>query len=119
MLYTPNGCVFKKSGVIEKSLLHASVQNYDKLIYCFLSETVNVRIDKMKGGTFRYASWSNGNKFSEKPDLILFSIKENYKTMTNSFIFKNDGYSYIMKIAKDDEEADKDGKPLAHYVEDK
>lgn len=123
VVYKFNGRVFKKSGVIEKSLLHASVQDYDKLIYCFLSEKVNVRIDRMKGGTFRYASWSSGNKFSEKPDLVLFSnnVKENYKNMTNNYIFYNDGYSYIVKIAKDDEDAElfvvKDGKTLAHYVE--
>ena len=122
-VYKFNGRVFKKSGVIEKKLLHASVQDYDKLIYCFLSEKVNVRIDRMKGGTFRYASWGSDKKFSEKPDLVLFShnVKENYKTMTNSYIFNNDGYSYIMKIAMDDEEAElfvvKDGKTLAHYVE--
>lgn len=122
-IYAFNGRVFKKSGVIEKSPLHVSVQDYDKLIYCFLSEKVNVRIDRMKGGTFRYASWGSDKKFSEKPDLVLFSnnVKENYKTMTNSYTFNNDGYSYIMKIAKDNEDAElfvvKDGKILAHYIE--
>ena len=123
-VYTFNGRVFKKSDVIEKSLLHASVQDYDKLIYCFLSEKVNVRIDRLKGGTYRYASWKKGNKFSEKPDLVLFSnnVKENYETGACEFTFNNEGYSYIMNITGDDEEAElfviKDGKTLTHYVED-
>lgn len=123
-LYTFNGRVFKKSDVIEESLLHASVQDYDELLYCFLSEKVNVRIDRLKGGTFRYASWNDGKKFSEKPDLVLFSnnLKENYETGEGEFTFNNEGYSYIMKIAGDNAEAElfvvKDGKTLARYTED-
>ena len=123
-LYTFNGRVFKKSGVFKESLLHASVQDYDALLYCFTSEKVNVRIDRLIGGTFRYASWKNGKKFSEKPDLVLFSnnVREDYETGACEFTFNNEGYSYIMKIAGDNEGAKlfvvKDGKTLARYTED-
>ena len=123
-LYTFNGRVFKKSDVIEESLLHASVQDYDALLYCFTSEKVNVRIDRLKGGTFRYASWKNGRKFSEKPDLVLFgnNVKENYETGASEFTFSNEGYSYIMKTGGDNAGAVllvvKDGRTLARYTED-
>ena len=123
-LFTFNGRVFKKSGVYEESLLHASVQDYDALLYSFSSEKVNVRIDRLKGGTFRYASWNDGKKFSEKPDLVLFSnnVKENYETGACEFTFNNEGYSYIMKIVGNNEGAElfvvKDGKTLARYTED-
>lgn len=123
-LYTFNGRVFKKSGTFEESLLHASVQDYDELLYCFTSEKVNVRIDRLKGGTFRYASWKNGRKFSEKPDLVLFgnNVKENYETGASEFTFTNEGYSYIMKTGGDNAGAVllvvKDGRTLARYTED-
>lgn len=123
-LYTFNGRVFKKSSFFEESSLHTSVQDYDELLYCFLSEKVNVRIDRLKGGTFRYASWNDGKRFSEKPDLVLFSnnVKEDYETGACEFTFNNEGYSYIMKIAGDNEGAElfvvKGGKTLARYTED-
>lgn len=123
-LYKFNGRVFKKNDVFEESLLHSSVQDYDELLYCFTSEKVNVRIDLLEGGTFRYASWENGKEFSEKPDLVLFSddVKENYETGAWEFTFNNEGYSYIMKNAGGGEGVElfvvKDGETLARYTED-
>ena len=61
------------------------------------SKTFLARIDETKDG-YRYISWNNGKKISEKPDIILFSDDQEFLGSQGGvqYTFKNGDWTYII-----------------------
>ena len=55
----------------EKSSVHSSLKKFEAPILILTTAKFRVRIDRLRRGVYRYASWPLGKKMTEKPDLIL------------------------------------------------
>ena len=80
----------------QKTKLHASLQNYEKPEVIFKTPKYLIRVDLLKNGNYRYASWGKNQDQSTAPDLIL---NKGHVTMDGSggnhhFTFKSGPYKY-------------------------
>jgi len=84
----------------EKSSLHSSIENFSKPSVILKSESYQIRIDEMKDGQYRYASWKVNSKMSEKPDIILKNGKVIFEGSGGNhyYEFINNNYKYICQI---------------------
>lgn len=57
----------------QKKSLHISLKNFTKPIYQIKTKNYLIRIDKLKNGNYRYASWKSNNLESTKPELVLLN----------------------------------------------
>ena len=55
----------------EKSEVHPSLKKFEAPILILTTAKFRVRIDRLRQGVYRYASWSIKKKMTEKPDLVL------------------------------------------------
>lgn len=55
----------------DRSKIHESIRDYKEPLLIIETRKFRIRIDKLNGGKYRYASWSVKSAMSEKPDLIL------------------------------------------------
>ena len=56
----------------EKRKIHSSVNQWAEVrYYCKSSAGHTIKIDQLKDGTYRYASWNEGKSTTEKPDLVI------------------------------------------------
>ncbi len=55
----------------EKKSIHPSLRKYEKPIFKVVTTSYLIRIDQLKEGQYRYASWKKGATDDSKPDLVL------------------------------------------------
>ena len=99
LVYKFDGNAFVFKGREAPYWLHSSLKEYQSTEIYFMTDEYLVQIDKLKDGSYRYASWKNGNSLQDmgrKPSLVIGG--GSYKN--NRFTFKNSTYTYI--IDKDD-----------------
>ncbi len=89
-VYHFNGKRFEDKGIKPHKGLHQSLCDYDHLERFFRTKWHIVRIDRMKDGTLRYASWKASSSISDKPELVILGGKQDEDT----YIFVNDGVTY-------------------------
>lgn len=89
-VYQFNGKRFEDKGIKAHKGLHQSLCDYDHLERFFRTKWHIVRIDRMKDGTLRYASWKASSNISDKPELVILGGKQDEDT----YIFVNDGVTY-------------------------
>lgn len=89
-VYQFNGKRFEDKGIKAHKGLHQSLCDYDHLERFFRTKWHIVRIDRMKDGTLRYASWKASSSISDKPELVILGGKQNEDT----YIFVNEGVTY-------------------------
>ncbi|MFN8429497.1 MAG: hypothetical protein U0V04_05930 [Spirosomataceae bacterium] len=99
-----------KKSLIErdKSWLQESLRNFERPVCQIKTKTHIIRIDEMKGGVYRYSSWKNGRKMSEKPDLLIEKGEKIVEGTSRSthFIFKNEGHEFEINFAIEEEGID-------------
>lgn len=80
-----------------KNNLHSSVSKFEENVLVWKSGTLTVRLDRVNNN-LRYAAWSKGKKFSEKPDLVLYNgVEEIQGTIGGvTYTFKNDKWTYVI-----------------------
>ena len=94
-VYQFNGDSFvEKEGVHPCKGLHNSLHQYELMVDSFTTKEHFIRIDLLKNGNYRYASWNLPSSISEEPDLILESELDAYS-------FRNGNYSYSIEWHKD------------------
>lgn len=89
-VYQFNGKRFEDKGIKPHKGLHQSLCDYDHLERFFQTKWHIIRIDRMKDGTLRYASWKASSNISDKPELVILGGKQDEDT----YIFVNDGVTY-------------------------
>ena len=99
-----------KKSLIErdKSWLQESLRNFERPVCQIKTKTHTIRIDEMKGGTYRYTSWKIGRKMSEKPDLLIEKGEKIVEGTSRStrFVFKNEGHEFEINFAIEEEGID-------------
>lgn len=103
-VYHFNGKRFEDKGVKPHKGLHQSLCNYIHLERFFRTKWHTIRIDRMKDGTLRYASWKASSNISDKPELVILGGKQNEDT----YIFVNDGVTYEVFYQEEERHADGD-----------
>ena len=95
-LYRFDGnCFLKTEGVQPHKGLHSSLHQYESIVNSFTTKEHFIRIDLLKNGNYRYASWNLPSSISEEPDLILESEWDAYS-------FQNGNYSYSIEWHEDE-----------------
>lgn len=74
--------------------LHPSLHDFQKLCGIYQTSTKLIRIDRLKDGSYRFASWNKDNAMSGEPKLILHNGKAGI--IENAILFKNGDYTYIV-----------------------
>lgn len=84
----------------EKTQLHTSLRDFEKPELSITTEKLLIRIDELKNGMYRYASWKKGTSILTKPDIILENGEhQNYGTGGNyGYEFINEAYKYIIYV---------------------
>jgi len=55
----------------DKRTLHVSLQTFDQPVLQLETPKFRIRIDKLRNGQYRYASWSIDSQKDEEPDLVI------------------------------------------------
>lgn len=89
----------------DKGWLFEPLRNYEFPVYQIKTKTHIIRIDEMKGGVYRYSSWKNGRKMSEKPDLLIEKGEKIIEGTAGStrYVFKNDGHEFEINFEVEEE----------------
>lgn len=82
----------------EKDLIHQSLRNYSKPWFEVYTDKYRIRVDYLKNGKYRYASWNIDSSISDKPDIIMNNgtIEYNGNGGTYSLYFTNGEYKYVI-----------------------
>lgn len=97
-VYHFDGMRFISQGSQAHKGLHKSLQDYDRLEYFFRTKGHIVRIDRLRNGDLRYASWQSNASMSDTPDLVICGGRCDSKT--GQYIFTNKGYVYLCKVTE-------------------
>lgn len=91
-----------------RSIIHASIKEFESNILMLKSKNLEVRIDYTKEGKYRYASWSKGKPIGLMPDLVLFSNEANFDghPPIPSYVFSNKNWTYTVTEAFECEDCD-------------
>ncbi|MCT4590383.1 MAG: hypothetical protein N4A71_21320 [Carboxylicivirga sp.] len=83
-----------------KETVHESIRNFGKPVYFITTKKFKVRIDQLKNGSYRYASWSSGIDMTHKPDLVLYNGKITFDGSggNHAYRFKNGIYTYEVYV---------------------
>ena len=86
--------------VIDKKLIHSSINKYLQPKLLLETEKFRIRIDELTNGDYRYASWSVNSIMSEKPDLVINNgiWLPDGSGGNNHFEFVNGTYKYVCSI---------------------
>ncbi len=81
---------------MDKDKIYRSLKDFEEPILIMETKQNKIRIDKLKNGKYRYASWSINSKMSKKPDIV---IKDGNWIPEGSggnhrYEFINDNYKY-------------------------
>lgn len=99
-LYHFDGKRFIDKGEAPHKGLHISLNNYYRLARYFVTKNYIVRVDKLKDGNYRYASWKSPSNMSEKPRLIITGGK--YDEENDDYTFVNEGIEYKVGYSEDE-----------------
>lgn len=82
----------------EKKNLFSTLRQYKLPVYKFSTQNYLIRIDQLKNGKYRYASWKLGKKESTKPDLVLTNGEINMDGSggNHTITFKKGEFNYII-----------------------
>jgi hypothetical protein len=82
--------------VKDKQHLHNSLSDFETPVCVLLTKKYRIRIDAMKNGKYRYASWKFTSKMNDKPDLVIQNGKyvPDGSGGNHSYVFKNGNYLY-------------------------
>lgn len=95
-VYHFNGKKFVDKGIKAHKGLHRSLCDYDHLERYFRTKWHIIRIDRLKDGTLRYASWKASSNISDKPELVIMGGKcDKSEFGKGIYTFENDGVTYI------------------------
>lgn len=80
----------------DKKQLHESIKDFKRPIHILQTSKFLIRIDEVKDGIYRYASWKLGSKMSDKPDLLILKGEfiPDGSGGNHSYQFKNGKYTY-------------------------
>jgi hypothetical protein len=80
----------------QKAAVHTSIAEFKRPIFSSTTASYMIRIDEMTEGVFRYASWKEGQKQSEKPELVLNKGSVEYSGSGGNcvYIFRSGKYIY-------------------------
>lgn len=98
-MYHFDGMGFADKGEVPHKGLHESLGDYKRLAKFFRTKNYIIRIDKMAGGDYRYASWKSSSTISDKPELVVLGGK--YDEEKDSYTFFNEGVEYIAGYSED------------------
>ena len=79
------------------SSLHPSLLEYESPVLLSSTSRNLIRIDKMKDGTFRYASWPAGQAMTDAPALVVRDGE--YDDSCAEWVFNNKGYEYHVTVS--------------------
>lgn len=74
--------------------LHSSLHDFQRLCGIYKTGTKLIRIDRLKDGSYRFASWNKDKAMTGEPELILHDGKTGI--IENAILFKNGEYTYIV-----------------------
>ena len=82
----------------QKNKVHSSLKNFKAPELQFKTAKFQVRIDEMKNGQYRYASWGKMQSQSQKPDLILNNgtVVMDGSGGNHHFVFKSGTFEYVV-----------------------
>ena len=81
----------------EKPSLHSSVQDFIEPILLLKAGKYIVRLDYLNDHSIRYVCWHKGQKFSEKPQLVLYNGETYGNRYHDTYSFENNGYTYTIE----------------------
>lgn len=89
---------YKSLVINDKKNLYPTLRNFHIPIYRFQTKNYFIRIDQLKDGSHRYASWKLGKKESTKPDLIITNGELQFDGSggNHTITFKKGEFSYII-----------------------
>jgi hypothetical protein len=84
----------------DRAGLHPSLRNHEEPVLCWQTEDFRVRVDRMRNGSLRYASWRRAASKDAQPDLVLHGgDREIQGTARNeSLTWTNGDYVYACRI---------------------
>lgn len=97
LVYQFDGNVFVYKGTHAPIWLNTSLKDYKETEYCLMTDGYLVQIDRLKDGSYRYASWKNGDSLGDmkrKPDLVL----GNGTVENDCYTFKNKTFIYHVDL---------------------
>lgn len=80
----------------QKAAVHTSISEFKRPIFSSITASYMIRIDETTEGVFRYVSWKEGQKQSEKPELVLNKGSVEYSGSGGNcvYIFRSGKYIY-------------------------
>jgi hypothetical protein len=80
----------------QKAAVHTSIAEFKRPIFSSITASYMIRIDETTEGVFRYVSWKEGQKQSEKPELVLNKGSVEYSGSGGNcvYIFRSGKYIY-------------------------
>jgi hypothetical protein len=80
----------------QKAAVHTSISEFKRPIFSSITASYMIRIDETTEGVFRYVSWKEGQKQSEKPELFLNKGSVEYSGSGGNcvYIFRSGKYIY-------------------------
>lgn len=90
----------KKWIAYERNLLYKDLKEFQKPVHTIETKKFIIRIDLLKNGNYRYASWSKTSNISNKPDLVLYNGKWTPEGSggNHHFTFTNKAYQYLIHV---------------------
>ena len=94
----------------QSNMLHSSLKKFEQPVMVFKTTKYLIRIDALKNGQYRYASWKIGKSQASKPDLVLNhgQIQFDGSGGNHHYQFKSGAYIYIVdrNVLSPDDTAD-------------
>ena len=84
----------------DKVRLHGSVNDYERPVGEWQTESRLFRIDDVGGRNYRLVVWEGGKQFGDKPDVVLFNgvIESDGSGGSHSFNFVDGNITYIVYV---------------------
>lgn len=88
--------IYDKLIETQKAYVHESISRFKRPVLSLITSNYMVRIDETTEGVFRYVSWKEGQKQSEKPELVLNKGSVEYSGSGGNcvYIFRSGKYIY-------------------------
>jgi len=97
----------KKIINLDRTILNSSLRDFLSPICVLETSKYRIRIDEMKDGGYRYASWKIQQSMAEKPEMIVLNGKVEFHGSggNHTYIFNSEDYSYecdIVELGEDE-----------------
>lgn len=97
IVYQFDGNAFVYKGREAPYWLHSSLKDFQSTEFCFMTNGYLVQVDKLKDGSYRYASWKDGcglMDMGRKPSLVL----RGGSFKNDRYTFTNNSHTYIVDL---------------------